>query len=103
MTEVQAQVQAFQSMLSLVNPIDQLAVLDRQVKDLEAKCKALKESISNTYGEGKHRGEKYGVTVSLCNTTKVDYKALLAELGATPEQIAKHTTTGASIRVTATA
>jgi hypothetical protein len=103
MTEVQATIQALATVESITNDIDTLAVLDRQVKDLEAKCKALKESISNTYGEGKHRGEKYGVTVSLCNTTKVDYKALLAELGATPEQIAKHTTTGASIRVTATA
>lgn len=100
---VQATIQATAAIESLVNPIDQLAVLDRQVKDLTAKCKDLKEEIANEFGEGKHRGEKYGVTVSLCNTTTVDYKGLLAELGATPEQIAKYTKTGASIRVSATA
>jgi len=85
--------------LSLVNPIDTLAVLDRQVKELTAKCKELKDQIANEMGEGSHRGEQYGVTVSLVSTTTVDYKALLAELGATAEQIAKHTTKGASIRV----
>ena len=42
------------------------------------------------------------MTVSLCNTSKVDYKALLADLGVTEEQIAKYTTTGASIRVSST-
>ena len=111
MTEVQTTIQALATIESITNEIDTLAVLDRQVKDLEAKCKVLKDSIANTYGlcekdaKGKlipHRGEKYGVTVSLCNTTTVDYKGLLAELGATPEQIAKYTSTGASIRVTST-
>ena len=102
MTAVQATIQALATVESLTNDIDTLAVLDRQQKALAAQVKTLKDNIANAYGEGKHRGEKYGVTVSLCNTTKVDYKALLAELGATPEQIAKHTTTGASIRVTST-
>lgn len=100
---VQAEIQVQATIESLVNPIDQLAVLDRQIKDLTAQSKDLKETISNSYGEGKHRGERYGVTVSLCNTTTVDYKALLAELGATAEQIAKYTKTGASIRVSVTA
>jgi uncharacterized protein (UPF0335 family) len=100
---VQALIQATSTIESLANPIDQLAVFDAEIKRLEAITKQLKADISNTFGEGKHRGEKYGVSVLLCNTSKVDYKALLAELGATPEQIAKHTTTGASIRVTATA
>lgn len=85
--------------LSLANPIDTLAVLDRQVKELTVRVKELKDQIANEMGEGAHRGEKYGVTVSLVNTTTVDYKALLAELGATTEQISKHTTKGASIRV----
>lgn len=100
---VQAEIQVQATIESLVNPIDQLAVLDRQIKDLTSQSKDLKETISNSYGEGKHRGERYGVTVSLCNTTTVDYKALLAELGATAEQIAKYTKTGASIRVSVTA
>ena len=82
-TEVQATIQALAIVESITNDIDTLAVLDRQVKDLTAKCKVLKDDIANQYGEGKFRGEKYGVTVSLCNTTKVDYKSLLADVTTT--------------------
>ena len=102
MIETTATIQAVATLASLANPIDQLAVLDTEIKRLEAITKTLKADIANSMGEGKFRGEKYGVTVSLCNTSKVDYKALLAELGATDEQIAKYTTTGASIRVSST-
>lgn len=102
MIETTATIQAVATLSSLANPIDQLAVLDTEIKRLTEITKGLKEEISNEMGEGKHRGEKYGVTVALCNTTKVDYKALLADLGVTDEQIAKYTTTGASIRVTST-
>lgn len=102
MIETTATIQAVATLSSMVNPIDQLAVLDTEIKRLEAITKELKADISNTYGEGKFRGEKYGVTVSLCNTSKVDYKALLADLGVTDEQIAQYTTTGASIRVSST-
>jgi hypothetical protein len=42
------------------------------------------------------------VTVSLCQTSKIDYKAMLADLGISEEIVAKYTTTGASIRVTST-
>jgi hypothetical protein len=102
MIETQATIQAVAALTSLANPIDQLAVLDTEIKRLEAITKQLKGDIANEMGEGKHRGEKYGVTVSLYNTTKVDYKALLADLGVTDEQIAKYTSTGATIRVTST-
>jgi hypothetical protein len=102
MIETQATIQAVAALTSLANPIDQLAVLDTEIKRLEAITKQLKGEIANDMGEGKHRGEKYGVTVSLYNTTKVDYKTLLADLGVTDEQLAKYTSTGATIRVTST-
>jgi hypothetical protein len=102
MIETQATIQAVAALSSLANPIDQLAVLDTEIKRLEEITKQLKGDIANDMGEGKHRGEKYGVTVSLCNTSKVDYKTLLADLGVTADQIAKYTTTGASIRVSST-
>ena len=52
-TEIQATIQALATVESLNNDIDTLAVLDRQVKDLEAKCKVLKDSIANTYEIGR--------------------------------------------------
>jgi hypothetical protein len=102
MIETTATIQAVAALASATNPIDQLAVLDTEIKRLEAITKQLKADIANKMGEGKHRGEHYGVTISLCNTTKVDYKTLLADLGVTDEQVAKYTTTGASIRVVST-
>jgi hypothetical protein len=102
MIETQVTIQAVAALTSLANPIDQLSVLDTEIKRLEAITKQLKGDIANEMGEGKHRGEKYGVTVSLYNTTKVDYKTLLADLGVTDEQLAKYTSTGATIRVTST-
>jgi hypothetical protein len=102
MIETQATIQAVAVLTSLANPIDQLAVLDTEIKRLEAITKDLKAEIANDLGEGKHRGEKYGATVSLVPTSKVDYKALLADLGVSDDVVAKYTTKGASIRVTPT-
>jgi len=88
MTEVQATIQALSTIESLSNDIDTLAVLDRQIKQLTAQCKTLKDGIANTYGEGKHRGEKYGVRVTIENRKgSVDLDALCAHFGITAEQV----------------
>lgn len=88
MTEVQATIQALATVESLTNNIDTLAVLDRQVKDLTAKCKILKDSIANQYGEGKFRGEKYGVRVTIEQRQgTVDMSKLCAAFGITAEQL----------------
>ena len=87
-TEIQANIQALATIESLTNDIDTLAVLDRQVKDLTTKCKKLKDSIANTYGDGKHRGEKYGATVVISNVKgSVDYEALCKHFGITEEKL----------------
>ena len=73
---------------SLTSDIDTLAVFDRQIKDLTAKCKVLKDGIANQYGEGKHRGEKYGVRVTIENRKgSVDMEALCKAFGITEEQL----------------
>ena len=96
MTEVQALIQTLATVESLTNEIDTLAVLDRQVKELEAKCKVLKDSIANTYGlcekdaNGKlipHRGEKYGVKVTIADRKgSVKVAEVIKALGLTEEQ-----------------
>ena len=87
-TEIQANIQALATIESLTNDIDTLAVLDRQVKDLTAKSKKLKDNIANTYGDGKHRGEKYGATVVISNVKgAVDYEALCKSFGITEEKL----------------
>ena len=100
---VQSLIQTVAHIESLANPIDRLAIIDRRIKELTAQAKELKDDVANIYGEGKHRGEKYGVTVTLCKTATVDYKALLADLGVSEETVAKYVKHGASIRVAVTA
>ena len=99
------QIQAEATVESLLNPIDQLAVLDRQQKALATQVKTLKDEIANTYGEGKHRGEKYGVRVTIENRKgSIDLDALLAHFGITAEQAEQFRgESSAIIKVSATA
>ena len=84
---VVAQIQALATVESITNDIDTLAVLDRQIKEMTATTKSLKDGIANTLGEGKHRGEKYGVRVTIENRKgSIDMEALLAHFGITAEQ-----------------
>ena len=104
-------VQAVATVESLLNPIDQLSVLDRQQKALTAQVKELKDNIANTYGEtskdanGKqvpHRGEKYGATVVIANVKgSVDYDALIKHFGITEAQLDAFRKEG-SARITVT-
>jgi hypothetical protein len=83
-TETQVQIQVAAAVESLVSDIDTLAVLDRQLKDLTERVKNLKDSIANAYGVGKHRGEKYGVTISLADVKgAVNNKAVYKHYGIT--------------------
>jgi len=95
MTEVQATIQALATIESITNDIDTLAVLDRQVKSLTAQTKVLKDNIANTFGvcekdaKGKlipHRGEKYGVKVTIENRIgSLDAEAIIAALRSTEQ------------------
>ena len=88
MTEVQATIQALATIESLTNDIDTLAVLDRQVKELTAQCKLLKDSLADQYGEGKFRGERYGVRITIENRKgSIDLEALCKHFGITAEQV----------------
>ncbi len=99
------EIQAVATVESLLNPIDQLSVLDRQQKALAAQVKTLKDEIANSYGEGKHRGEKYGVRVTIENRKgSIDLEALCAHFGITAEQAEQFRgETSAIIKVSATA
>ena len=88
-------IQAVATVESLLNPIDQLFVLDREQKSLAAQVKTLKDTIANTYdvsakdSTGKiipHRGEKYGVKVTIENRVgSLDAEAILKALRSTEQ------------------
>ena len=95
-------IQAVATVESLLSPIYQLAVLDREQKSLAAKIKTLKDEVANTYGEGKHRGEKYGVTVVIADVIgSVNYEALCKHFKITEEQLNSFRKEG-SARITVT-
>jgi hypothetical protein len=112
---VVAQIQALATVESITNDIDTLMVLDRQQKSLTAQVKQLKDSIANTLGEtskdadGKqvpHRGEKYGVKVTIENRVgTVDMEAVIKALGLTEKEFDKQFRgeSSAVIKVTTTA
>ena len=73
-----------------LNQIDELAILDREVKAMTKRVKSLKEDIANTYGEGNFRGEQYGVRVTIENRKgTVNMEALCKAFGITEADLDK--------------
>lgn len=85
--------------------IDTLGTLLAQIADLTKQADAIKDSIKESASAGGAKvveGALFKATYIESNRSSVDSKALFAELGATPEQIARHTKTTAvfSVKVT---
>jgi hypothetical protein len=87
------------------NSVDTLGTLLAQIAALTKQADAIKDAIKDSASMGGDKvveGDLFKATYSESNRSVVDSKALLAELGATPEQIARHTKTTAvfSVKVT---
>jgi uncharacterized protein Yka (UPF0111/DUF47 family) len=75
--------------------VDQLGLLLAQIAELTKKADKIKDDIKDVAtllnGDKVIAGNLFKATVVESNRNVVDYKALLAELGATADQIAAHT------------
>lgn len=74
--------------------VDTLGMLLAQIAELTAKADAIKDELKDVAtggGDKVFEGAMFKATVVESNRSTVDYKKLLAELGATAEQIAAHT------------
>ena len=85
--------------------VDVLGNLLAQIAELTKQADAIKDNIKDTASAGGDKvveGNLFKATYIESNRSVVDNKALLAELGATAEQIARHTKTTAvfSVKVT---
>jgi len=85
--------------------VDTLGNLLAQIADLTKQADAIKDGIKDSASLGGAKvieGNLFKATYIESNRSVVDNKALLAELGATAEQIARHTKTTAvfSVKVT---
>ena len=88
-----------------LNDVDTLGSLLAQIKDLTDRADAIKDAIKDSASAGGAKvveGALFKATYSETNRSSVDYKALLAELGATAQQIAAHTKTTAVFTVKVT-
>ena len=84
---------------------DTLGALLAQIKDLTDRADEIKDAIKDSASNGGAKvveGAIFKATYSETNRSSVDYKALLAELGATAQQIAAHTKTTAVFTVKVT-
>jgi len=86
--------------------VDVLGHLLAQIAELTKQADAIKDGIKDTASAGGDKvveGNLFKATYIESNRSVVDNKALFAELGATAEQIARHTKTTAvfSVKVTA--
>jgi hypothetical protein len=85
--------------------IDSLGSILAQIAALTKQADAIKDAIkedASLTGDKSFEGELFKATYIETNRSVVDSKALFAELGATPEQIARHTKVTAvfSVKVT---
>ena len=85
--------------------VDTLGYLLSQIAELTKKADAIKDGIKDAASAGGDKvieGNLFKATYIESNRSVVDNKALLAELGATAEQIAQYTKTTAvfSVKVT---
>jgi hypothetical protein len=85
--------------------VDTLGNLLAQIAELTKQADSIKDGIKDSASAGGDKvieGNLFKATYIESNRSVVDNKALLAELGATAEQIARHTKTTAvfSVKVT---
>ena len=88
-----------------LNQVDELGMLLAQIADLTARADSIKDGIKDaaTAGGAKvYEGAMFKSTFIESNRSTVDYKSLMAELGATPEQVARYTKTTAVFSVKTT-
>ena len=90
---------------TITHDVDTLGQLLAQIATLTKQADAIKDAIKDDASAGGDKvveGDLFKATYIESNRSVVDSKALFAELGATPEQIARHTKVTAvfSVKVT---
>jgi hypothetical protein len=80
--------------ITITHDVDTLGALLAQIAALTKQADLIKDAIKDSASMGGDKvvdGDLFRATYSESNRTTVDSKALFAELGATAEQIARHT------------
>ena len=91
--------------VTLTHDVDTLGALLAQIETLTTRANAIKDAIKEDASMGGDKvvdGDLFRATYSESNRSSVNTKKMYAELGITPEQIAKYTTTSAVYTVKVT-
>lgn len=91
--------------LTITHDVDTLGALLAQIETLTTRANAIKDAIKEDASMGGDKvvdGDLFRATYSESNRSSVNTKKMYAELGITPEQIAKYTTTTAVYTVKVT-
>lgn len=87
---------------TLTNDVDTLGSLLKEIADLEARAKKIKDAIkdeASLTGQKVWDGEQFQVLYVESNVSTVDWKAISKELAIPAKLIAKHTKTSARYTV----
>ena len=91
--------------LTITHDVDTLGALLAQIETLTTRANAIKDAIKEDASMGGDKvvdGDLFRATYSESNRSSVNTKKMYADLGITPEQIAKYTTTSAVYTVKVT-
>jgi len=91
--------------LTITHDVDTLGHLLAQIDALTTRANVIKDAIKEDASMGGDKvvdGDLFRATYSESNRSSVNTKKMYAELGITPEQIAKYTTTTAVYTVKVT-
>ena len=91
--------------LTITHDVDTLGALLAQIETLTTRANAIKDAIKEDASMGGDKvvdGDLFRATYSESNRSSVNTKKMYADLGITPEQIAKYTTTTAVYTVKVT-
>lgn len=91
--------------ITITHDVDTLGTLLAQIETLTTRANVIKDAIKNDASLGGDKvvdGDLFRATYSESNRSSVNTKKMYAELGITPEQIAKYTTTTAVYTVKVT-
>lgn len=91
--------------ITITHDVDTLGALLAQIETLTTRANVIKDAIKEDASMGGDKvvdGDLFRATYSESNRSSVNTKKLYAELGITPEQIARYTTTTAVYTVKVT-
>jgi len=91
--------------ITITHDVDTLGALLAQIEALTTRANVIKDAIKEDASMGGDKvvdGDLFRATYSESNRSSVNTKKLYAELGITPEQIARYTTTTAVYTVKVT-